>query len=97
LIVPGEPALAERLVEGAEFFDFLFQFPELTGQVLLALVKLSEQTFDGRTRRRLHASFQGEVGQRVERPAARARRWAFVTLKAAAGAADATPAGPRRG
>ncbi len=58
LIVPGEPLLAERLVKGAAFLDFFFQFPELAGQVFLALVKLSEQAFDGRARRRLHASFQ---------------------------------------
>ena len=39
LIVPGEPLLAERLVKGAAFLDFFFQFPELAGQVFLALVK----------------------------------------------------------
>lgn len=38
LVVPGEPALAERFVEGATFFDFFFQFAELAGEVLLSLV-----------------------------------------------------------
>jgi len=78
-VVPGKSALAERLFERAEFFDFFFQFPELASQVLLALEKLSEQAFDGRARRRLHASFQGEAGPRVERPASRASRWALVS------------------
>ena len=81
LVVPGEPALAKRFVEGATFFDFFFQFAELAGEVLLALVKVSKQAFDGRARRRVHASFQGEAGHCVERPAARASRWGIGTLK----------------
>lgn len=58
-VVLGEPALTDRLVEGAERFDVLFQFPELTFQILFALIKGGEQAFDGSAGRGLHKLFQG--------------------------------------
>ena len=77
LIVPGEPALAKRLVHGAEFFDFLSQFPKLAVQVLLALEEISEEAFDWSAGRGLHGLFESEGAWSVE-PAKRqaARRGA---------------------
>jgi hypothetical protein len=66
LIVPGEPALAKRLVHGAEFFDFLSQCSKLAVQVLLALVEISEEAFDRSAGRGLHGLFEGEGDWSVE-------------------------------
>jgi len=60
LIVPGESALADRLVERAKFFDFLSPFSELAVEVLLALEELSEEVFDRSAGRGMHSLFEGE-------------------------------------
>ena len=61
-----QSALADRLVQGAPLFDVFVQFADLAIEVLLALIKLREQAFDGSAGRRLHALFQGEDGMPVE-------------------------------